>query len=109
MYQPGEVLLIPFPFSDLAASKRRPVLVLTSPDSRGDFTCLAITSQVQRQQAVPLTQDDMQKGTLPKASWIRTTKVYTLSVDLVVSRFGRLTTERFRSAHADFCQHFGCC
>lgn len=108
MYQPGEVVIIPFPFSDLAAAKRRPVLVLTPPDSRGDFTCLAITSQEPRQFAVPLTQDDMQEGTLPKRSWVRTAKVYTLSIELVVSRFGQLTTERFHRVHAEFCRHFGC-
>ncbi len=42
---PGEVVLIPFPFSDLQAAKRRPVLVLRSCDGFGDFLAAAITSQ----------------------------------------------------------------
>ncbi len=35
--KPGELVGIPFPYSDLTTKKRRPVLVLTNPDRRGDF------------------------------------------------------------------------
>ena len=34
--EPGSVALVPFPFSDLSASKKRPVLLLTAADARGD-------------------------------------------------------------------------
>ena len=44
MYQPGEVFLVPFPFSSMQASKKRPVLALTPPDTFEDMVCLAITS-----------------------------------------------------------------
>ena len=35
--KPGELVGIPFPYSDLTTRKKRPVLVLTSPDRHGDF------------------------------------------------------------------------
>ena len=34
--EPGSVALVPFPFSDLSASKKRPVLLLTAADARGE-------------------------------------------------------------------------
>jgi mRNA interferase MazF len=43
--QPGDIVLIPFPFSDLSTTKKRLVLAITMLDSRGDFTALAITSR----------------------------------------------------------------
>ena len=36
MFERGDLLLVPFPFTDLSAAKRRPVLALTAPDSYGD-------------------------------------------------------------------------
>jgi len=44
MFERGDLLLVPFPFSDLSASKRRPVLALTGPDGYGDFIALPVTS-----------------------------------------------------------------
>jgi mRNA interferase MazF len=35
--RPGDLVLIPFPYSDLEAAKKRPVLALTTPDRHGDF------------------------------------------------------------------------
>ena len=52
MPQLGEVVLIPFPYTDLATAKRRPVLVLRAEDSFGDFLAAAITSQSGHRDAV---------------------------------------------------------
>ncbi len=40
MFERGELVLIPHPFTDLSARKRRPVLILTNPDQHGDFIAL---------------------------------------------------------------------
>lgn len=44
-FDPGNIVLIQFPFSDLKTGKRRPVLMLTNPDNNGDFIALAVTSK----------------------------------------------------------------
>ena len=36
--KPGELVAIPFPYSDLTTRKRRPVLVMTHPDGPKIFT-----------------------------------------------------------------------
>ena len=56
--KPGELALFTFPFSDLQSTKKRPVMVLTSPDRHADFIGFAITTvehhdhalQVERQE-----------------------------------------------------------
>jgi mRNA interferase MazF len=40
----GDVVIIPFPYSDLSQSKRRPALVLAGA-SRGDFLLCQITGK----------------------------------------------------------------
>lgn len=38
------IVLVPFPYTDLSASKKRPVLLLTDTNARGDFIAMALTS-----------------------------------------------------------------
>jgi len=68
MFESGDLLLVPFPFSDLSATKRRPVLALTSPDSYGDFIALPVTSRPQTENGVSLSSAGMVRGVLPAPS-----------------------------------------
>ena len=55
-----EVVLIPFPYSDLLASKRRPALVLAEV-GLGDVVLCQITSKSYADaSAIPLSQQDFQ-------------------------------------------------
>lgn len=108
MPHPGEVVLIPFPYTNLAAAKKRPVLVLRPMDSFGDFLAAAVTSQSGHQDAEPLTQADFLEGVLPKPSYVRTSKLYTLNKRVIAHRFGALTPEAFARAHTTICTMLGC-
>ncbi|HHW75782.1 MAG TPA: type II toxin-antitoxin system PemK/MazF family toxin [Xanthomonadaceae bacterium] len=100
MLDAGSLVVLPFPFSDLRATKRRPVLLLTAPDGHGDFLAMAVTSQAGHPEAIPLNQLDMRSGTLPKASWIRTDKVVSLNRALVAKEVGRVSaTVRLQAVH----------
>src|SRR5215204_1235598 len=90
MFERGDLLLVPFPFTDLSAAKRRPVLALTAPDGYGDFVALPVTSRPQSAHGVPLTRADLMRGSLPTASWIRTDRIVTLNASLVVKSIGRV-------------------
>ena len=107
--QPGDIVLIPFPFSDLSTTKKRPVLAITMLDSRGDFTALAITSRFTEEYACEIAQDDLLEGDLPKKSWVRVKKVYTLNSGLAVYRFGKLKSGSYQVVKGEFCQAFSCC
>jgi mRNA interferase MazF len=91
MPERGDLLLVPFPFTDLSASKRRPVLALTASDSYGDFIALPVTSRPQAEHSLPITAADLVSGALPAASWIRTNRVVTLNASLVVKTVGRVS------------------
>ena len=42
MFQPCEVVLLSFPFSDLSSTKRRPALILRNLETYGDIVALAM-------------------------------------------------------------------
>ena len=96
VFDAGAVLLVPFPFSDLSSTKRRPVLALTHADQHGDFIACPITSRDRWPNSRRLLPDDMVVGVLPLPSWVRTDRVVTMSTALVVKTFGQASDE-FRS------------
>lgn len=100
-----DLLLLPFPFSNLAASKRRPVVALTNPDRYGDFVALAVTSRPQTEYAVALTPAGLAEGVLPAPSWIRTSRVVTLNTSLVVKILGRVSEHIVTEAAKRLCSY----
>jgi mRNA interferase MazF len=103
----GDLLLVPFPFTDLTASKKRPVLMLTAPDAFGDFIALPVTSRPQTAHALPITQADLTTGMLPVASSIRTNRVVTLNMSLVVKTIGHVSDSVVETAIKQFCAYVG--
>jgi len=91
MLDAGTLAVIPFPYSDLSATKRRPVLLLTAPDAYGDFIGMAVTSQPGHTDNMAILQAMMESGALPKASFIRTDKVVSLNQSLIVKEVGKVT------------------
>jgi len=48
-YEFGDVVLVPFPFTNLTTSKQRPAVIISSADyasARPDIVLMAITSQI---------------------------------------------------------------
>jgi mRNA interferase MazF len=107
MFERGDLLLVPFPFTDLSATKRRPVLALTTPDSYGDFIALPVTSRPQTEHGLPLPAADLVRGRLPAPSWIRTDRIVTLNASLVIKVVGRGSDRILGAAVQRFCAHIG--
>lgn len=106
-YNPSQLVLIPFPYSDLRATKQRPVLVLTKPDRHKDFIGLAVTSIPTREFAIPLDAGSLIHGSLPKASWVRLNKIFTLESSQILKVFGQIHPELYQRILEGICQQIG--
>ena len=90
----GDVVLVPFPFTDQTASKKRPAVVISSATyhrERPDILFMAITSQVRATTAfgeVRLT--GWREAGLLKVSVVKPV-IATVAKDLVVRNLGRLS------------------
>lgn len=86
----GAVILISFPFSDLSRSKLRPAVVLASV-SRGDYVLCQVTSNPYSDpNAVELTDESFQEGSLHRVSYARPGKLFTANADLFERQVGLL-------------------
>lgn len=106
MYKSGSIVLIPFPYSDLSTSKRRPVLMLTQPDARGDSTAMPLTSKIQAEPALALPAGPLASGGfLPLASWVKTDTVFSLCQSQIIKQIGRLDETTRQTCVQRLCQH----
>ena len=73
----GDVVVVPFPFSDLSASKRRPALIVATLTGDDVILCQITSKNVSDTYAVPLTSADFVSGTLHQDSNIRPNRLFT--------------------------------
>jgi mRNA interferase MazF len=101
MYKQGDILLIPVPFSNLSITKQRPVLVLSNDKYNQlteDLLVAAITSQLRDiDYSVLIAQEDLAEGNLKVTSAIRADKIYTLSKEIIIKKFGSVKKEVVQS------------
>jgi len=110
-FSQGDVVLVPFPFTDLSATKQRPALVL-SPERlnklRPDLVLAAITSQVPAvldEDEVLLSTSELGAAGLPKPSIIKLGKIFTIHQGLIRKKLGNIgeaTLEDVRQKLVEF-------
>lgn len=87
--EPGTIVTVSFPYTDLSAVKRRPAFVLVVAGE--DLVVCGVTSKRSgRTDAVPLRDEDLVAGRLPRPSEIRPLKLFTIHRSLVRSVVGRV-------------------
>ncbi|WP_017732858.1 type II toxin-antitoxin system PemK/MazF family toxin [Nafulsella turpanensis] len=85
----GDIVLIPFPFTDLTGAKNRPALILI--DSDEDITVSFITTQLKWQEKFDVRLEPSKENGLKKTSLIRLAKITTIDKELVIGKLGQLT------------------
>ena len=108
MYEQGDIVLIPVPFTDLSSQRRRPVIVISNStynQKTTDMVVVAMTSNpVKVDYSFTISSSDLVQGHLNRPGKVRVDKVYTLSQSIVVNKFGRVNIEvlkRIRSLLQD--------
>jgi mRNA interferase MazF len=94
MYQKGDVVLLPFPFTDLTATKTRPAVVVSAAAFQretGDFLVAMITS-VPHTTSYDYELKEWQVAHLLRPSWVRA-KLATLNPALVRYKTGQLSSD----------------
>ncbi len=105
-FEPGDIVLIPFPFTDFSTLKQRPCVVLSSAHfnrTRPDVILAAITSRISGRSAhdeYVLTERERSVSGLSKPSKVKVGKIVTIDQRLVRKRLGRLPSSSVRRIRA---------
>jgi mRNA interferase MazF len=87
----GDIVTIPFPFTDLSGNKRRPAFVIADLSGDDIIVCQITSRKSQADSfALPLEASDFASGGLPVASFIRPNKIFTADKNIILSVAGHL-------------------
>ncbi|ADI74084.1 conserved hypothetical protein [Methanohalobium evestigatum Z-7303] len=90
----GDVVVLPFPFSDMSNSKKRPAFVLAKLPGEDIILCM-ITSAVKTDNySITLNDNDFESGTLRKNSNIRPNRIFTADKSLILYKVGHLKNDK---------------
>jgi len=90
----GDVVVIPFPFSDLSQSKRRPALVIAPLEGDDAILCQLTSMGIRDDYAIALDDGDFASGSLKQSSNIRPNRIFTADTHIVLYRVGSIKEEK---------------
>lgn len=93
----GDIVLLPFPFTDLVGSKKCPALVLIAEEM--DVTVAFITTQLKREVSSDVFINPSQINGLKKDSIIRLNKIATIDRSLIIGLLGNLNDVEIESVN----------
>ena len=84
MYEQKEIVLLPFPYSDLTGSKMRPALIISNDklNSTRDRICCLITSNPSNN-GILIKKEDFESGKLPFKSWIKPQRIFSIDEKII--------------------------
>ena len=102
----GEVVVLPFPQTNLQSGKRRPALVVA--DLAGDDLVLCqITSKARSDgYSISLTLGDFERGRLALDSFIRSNRLFTVDRSVILYAAGKIKDVKLQEVKAKIRQLF---
>jgi len=90
----GDVVVAPFPFSDLSAAKKRPALVVASLTGDDVILCQITSQTVADHYSIMVANCDFADGGLHQTSNVRPNRLFTADSNIVLYRAGALTSRK---------------
>ena len=90
----GDVVVVPFPFSDLSQSKRRPALVIAPLEGNDAILCQITSKTIKDTYAIPIDDADFSSGSLRQPGNIRPTRLFTADSHIILYRVGTIKKEK---------------
>ena len=96
-FRQGDIILVPFPFTDLSTAKQRPALIISKNNYNSktdDIIICGITSNLKDSNySVLIANSDLSSGNLITPSRVKLDKIFTLNKSKVIRKFGAVREE----------------
>jgi len=89
----GDIVVIPFPFSDLSGSKKRPALVIANLHGDDILLCQITSQPTNDPLTFALNSSGFLSGSLPVDSFIRPLRLFTADENIIFRKAGKIIPE----------------
>ena len=102
----GDVVILPFPYTDLSSLKKRPALVVAT--LKGDNIILAQITTKKRSDPdlIELKKSDFSEGSLETDSFIMPSILFTAEILTIEYKAGRLKAAKVKEVENKLCEIF---
>jgi len=100
----GDIIIIPFPFSDLSQTRRRPAFVVANLTGEDIILCQITSKKIQDSYSIKLLQNEFKQGTLKQESNIRPNKIFTADRSIVEYTAGTIKPEKTKEIIEKICE-----
>jgi len=90
----GDVVVVPFPFSDLTQAKRRPALVIAKLEGDDLILCQITSQAIRDNYAISIDDKDFETGSLKQSSNVRPNRIFTADSHIVLYKIGNLSATK---------------
>jgi mRNA interferase MazF len=102
----GDVVVLPFPFSDLSTSKKRPALIVANLEG-DDFILAQITSAKKFDRySVKLNKIDFKYGSFSVESFIRPNKLFTADKSIFLYKKSSINKSQIKQVESSLLKIF---
>lgn len=100
MYDQGDIVILPFPYSDLTGAKQRPALIISNEklNKTDDRICCLITSK--KSKGIML-KSNLLSIKLPFQSWVKPQRIFTIHKEIIRKRISKVNKELYEDIYGD--------
>lgn len=99
----GDIIVIPFPFSDLSTTKKRPAMVLKDLKGNDLILCQITSKNTKDTYSISLSEKEFKTGTLKQDSNIRPNKIFTAETSIIEYKVGSLKETKTKETIEKVC------
>ncbi len=93
----GDVVVLPFPFSDLTQAKRRPAIIIAELEGDDRILCQITSQHSNDAYSIQVTDIDFEEGSLRKVSNVRPNRIFTADSRIILYRAGHLKADKVQN------------
>jgi len=107
MYNQGDIVLIPFPYSDLTENKQRPALIISNNkiNKTEDRICCLVTSKI-HETDIEINKNDFESNSLPFKSAVRPHRIFTIHEGIIKRKLCSIKKDFYGKVFSEIIKNF---